>query len=89
MVAEAVPFPTLPAPVRDRFKVKGQENTAGGLWEGPGLPRVSRALPGPHSWWLLIVHQLGSYPSRPQSLLGCWARALIGETPPPEPGRSM
>lgn len=50
---------------------------------------MSRALPGPHSWWLLIVHQVGSYPSRPQNLLGCWARALIGETPPPEPDRSM
>lgn len=43
---------------------------------------------GPHSWQLLVVHQFGSYPGRPQNLLGCSARALIGETPPPEPGRS-
>lgn len=43
---------------------------------------------GPHRWQLLVVHQLGSYPSRLQKLLGCWARALIGETPPPEPSRS-
>lgn len=43
---------------------------------------------GPHSWQLLVVHQFGIYPGRPQNLLGCWVRALIGETPPPEPGRS-